>query len=105
MQRSSEHPILFKLGLILLAVNYPLGYGSLWVCGIMFVKTKSIIWLSVGGGLYGLSWIMLAVGFLLAGQKGLQKLHFFIRRTRHRVNFLHLKDKDEKNTDTTGTGI
>ncbi|MCK5329857.1 MAG: hypothetical protein KAK01_00490 [Candidatus Marinimicrobia bacterium] len=102
---SRKHRFWFKLGLILLTVNYPLGLVSLWLTGALYIKTRAAIWLAVGGGSYLFSWLLLLVGFLLTGQEGLRRMRFFWRRTRRRIKLLHLKVNNENSTDSPGNGV
>ncbi|NQU27581.1 MAG: hypothetical protein HQ528_04770 [Candidatus Marinimicrobia bacterium] len=97
--------IWFKLGLILLVVNYPLGIVSLWLTGAIFIKTRAAIWLAVGGGSYLFSWLLLLTGFMLTGEEGLRRIRFFWRRTRRRIKFLHLRINDEDRSGTPGNGV
>lgn len=97
--------IRYRMGVALLALNYPVGYTGLWAAGIVFIKTRTPLWLALGAGVYLFSWVMLIAGFLLAGQEGLQQLRFFWRRTKHRLQFLRMKVDDEKDTGTPGDGL
>ncbi len=57
----------FHLGLLLLLVNVPFGYGALAFCGAMAVARASHAWALAGGICYGVSWLMLGAGTLLVG--------------------------------------
>jgi hypothetical protein len=67
----------FRLGLVLLTTNQPLGWGALLLCAALAVKTgrKELYYWGIVA--YGLSWVMLGVGVVLAGRDGLQyaRLH------------------------------
>ncbi|MFH1853361.1 MAG: hypothetical protein ABIA75_13565 [Candidatus Neomarinimicrobiota bacterium] len=91
---ASRNYFRYKLGMVLLAINYPVGYGGLWFCGIMFLRTKMPAWLAAAGGCYLVSWVMLAGGFFLAGQEGVRRMRFFWRRTKRRLQFIKLKEKE-----------
>ncbi len=64
--------IKFKTGLILLILNFPVGYGGLAVTGAIAASTEKPFWLLVGLGCYILSWIMLGAGIFLAGTEGIK---------------------------------
>ena len=80
----------FKVGVLLLVLNVPFGYGGVAACTAFALARKQSCWcwLLLGGGMYGLSWLMLGVGLLLTGAegidyiKGLRGRH--IRRRRER---------------------
>ena len=57
-----------RIGLILLALNVPVGWGGAAVCGILATAYKSNVWGIAAIAIYVLSWIMLGLGFLLVGK-------------------------------------
>ena len=72
----------FRIGLVLLVANVPLGYGGIAAGVALAAATKNRIWLTVGFGLYALSWGMLGLGILLAGREGIEYLREKRRRWR-----------------------
>jgi hypothetical protein len=62
----------FKIGLTLLILNFPVGYGGLLATGALAARTEKSFWLLVGLGCYIVSWIMLGLGILLAGTEGVK---------------------------------
>ena len=77
---SKEKRFWFKLGLILLVTNMPLGYGGMATGGVLAVMTGNREWVLLGLGVYVLSWIMLGLGVMLAGTTGLQYARLFWHR-------------------------
>ena len=65
--------IKFNIGLALLILNFPVGYGGLLATGALAARTEKPFWLLVGLGFYIVSWIMLGLGVLLAGAEGIKK--------------------------------
>lgn len=57
------------IGVILLAVNVPFGYGGAALCAMMAAghPDRQRLWLAAAGGVYALSWLMLLAGTCLAG--------------------------------------
>ena len=76
----SRNPVWFKLGILLLALNYPVGYVGLLIVNLAYVEMEDTFWLTVGGGCYAFSWVMLGVGFLLAGPEGLRRVRTYWRK-------------------------
>jgi len=59
-----------RVGMFLLAVNVPFGYGAMAVCSWLCVKTgRRAFWGMTGGLCYALSWAMLLAGSYLAGRE------------------------------------
>ncbi|MCK5803601.1 MAG: hypothetical protein KAI66_12245 [Lentisphaeria bacterium] len=78
-----KHRRLFRIGLFLFIVNFPVGYGGIAICGTLAVVLRQREWLWVGAGAYAFSWILLGVGFYLSGQTGwLYAKNFWKRRKR-----------------------
>ena len=61
-----------KIGIILFLTSFIIGYGSLLVTGFFYFITRNDIWIWSGSGLYGLSWILFGIGFVMAGREGLK---------------------------------
>lgn len=91
-----------RLGIILLAANYPFGYCALIAAGYLVLKTGQPAWFLVGVGGYALSWLMLVAGFALAGPEGVRHLHIFLKRTHRRLKVLKLERNNAADTDTSG---
>ncbi len=92
----------YLAGLIMLALNYPFGWGGVAFGAALYLKTKNALWLAVASGFYLLSWLLLVLGFILAGTEGLRHLRFFWRRTIRRLKFLHMRINNEKNSGSPG---
>ena len=58
-----------RVALLLLAMNFPFGYGGLALFTLIAGKTGDARWLLGGGVCYALSWAMLLGGGILAGSK------------------------------------
>lgn len=56
-----------KIGLFFFVVNFPFGYGGLFVSSAIAASTKEPRWLIVGTCCYALSWIMLGIAVLILG--------------------------------------
>jgi uncharacterized membrane protein (DUF485 family) len=63
----------FKIGVFFLVVNMPFGYGGGALAAAIGVKIgRPAFGVSLGLGIYILSWIMLGLGVLMAGPEGAQ---------------------------------
>ncbi len=62
----------FKLGVLLLVLNIPLGWLFLVLGGHFSSKYHSSTCMYVFSGLYCLTWVMLGVGLLLSGPEGMK---------------------------------
>lgn len=58
-----------RIALLLLVVNFPLGYGGIALFAAISGKTGNLRWLFGGVICYALSWAMLFAGTVLAGTK------------------------------------
>ena len=67
----------FLIGMILLIINVPVGLLGLGFGAFMAKKTGKTVYYPIGTGIYVLSWVMLAAGVWLAGEKGLAVLKAF----------------------------
>ena len=75
----------FRLGIVLLAVNQPFGWGLVLIFGgIAFLKNDHFYDL-LGAGAYVVSWIMFLLGLALAGPRGVRYVRIGIKRTRNRI--------------------
>ena len=73
--------IRFLVGVILLAVNQPFGWGALVVCTVLAVKTQKTTFYLLGVGAYALSWGLLGLGLILAGPEGIPYLRDVLGKT------------------------
>ena len=71
----------FKIGLVLLVINIPFGYGGLAAAAAVATATHQPRWLILGGACYAVSWLMLGAGFYLCGPEGMR----YVRSLRDRV--------------------
>ncbi len=63
----------FKVGVFLLIVNTPIGYGGSALAAVIGLKTRHpAIGAGVALGIYILSWNMLGLGIWMAGPEGLK---------------------------------
>jgi hypothetical protein len=63
----------FKIGVFLLVVNTPFGYGGGALAAAIGVKIgQPALGVGLGVGVYILSWIMLGLGIWMAGPEGVQ---------------------------------
>ena len=62
----------FYAGLCLIFGNTLVGYGGGAIAGAVYLHTGNILWLKLAGALYAFSWVMVGVGFLLAGPQGVR---------------------------------
>ncbi len=77
-----KHKFLFRAGIVLLALNVPLGWGGGAFCVFFAGWTRDKNWLTAALWVYGCSWLILGLGFLLAGRSGWQIARIFWRRRR-----------------------
>ncbi|MBN2283171.1 MAG: hypothetical protein JXO48_04710 [Deltaproteobacteria bacterium] len=77
-----KHPYRFWVGIILLTTNQPLGWAAMLVCDSFAIQRHSMFPAYLGITLYGISWIMLGIGVLLAGPEGVRYARNFYRRLR-----------------------
>jgi len=81
-----RHKFLFRVGIALLALNIPIGWGGGALCVFLAGLTRRRDWLLVGLWVYGLSWLVLGLGFWLAGPAGGQIARRFWHRRRKLKN-------------------
>ncbi len=63
---------LFKFGILLFMFSYIIGYGGFGLASLLYINTNKKLWLLIGPGFYGLSWIIMGVSFLICGKEGLK---------------------------------
>jgi|GEM_PF-2533995 len=73
--------IRFLLGVILLVINQPFGWGALVVFALWAVKTQKAVFYLIGVAAYALSWGLLGLGVLLAGPEGIPYLWNLLGKT------------------------
>jgi len=64
----------FRLGLILLVANIPIGQLGLLATGGLYAKSGHAWWLGIGTVIYALTWGMWGLGLFLTGSAGLEYL-------------------------------
>lgn len=79
-----QHGKLFAIGIGLMLVNVPLGWLGLLAASALAAATGTARWLLVGAVIYGISWVLLGVGFLLAGKAGIHRVREIRRRRKER---------------------
>lgn len=63
----------FKIGVLLLVVNTPIGYGGVALAAVIGLKTRHpALGAALGVGIYILSWNMLGLGIWMAGPEGVK---------------------------------
>jgi hypothetical protein len=68
----------FKIGLFLLAVNLPFGYGGCALSVLIGLKMhRPVLGAEIGLGIYIISWLMLGLGTLMAGPEGVRLVKEF----------------------------
>ena len=97
---TSRTRLWFKIGIGLLVLNVPFGYGGMAAAAALAVVTEEAWWALVGAGIYGLSWLMLGAGLLLTGAEGLEYIKGFRGRFLRRR---HDKTCDSPNSEVTLT--
>ena len=56
------------IGIILILINVPFGWGGALVCGYYGQKTGKKIFYGLSVAIYALSWVMLSAGIFLCGK-------------------------------------
>ena len=57
------------IGIILILINVPFGWGGALICGYYGQKTGKKVFYLLSVIVYALSWVMLSLGVLLCGKK------------------------------------
>ena len=57
------------IGIILIAINVPFGWGGALICGYYGQKTGKNFFYVLSAIVYAISWVMLSVGVLLCGKQ------------------------------------
>ena len=68
-----KRSVKFWIGVVLLAINVPFGYGGGAIAAAIGAKSgHTALGVGIGIGLYILSWGMLGLGILFAGPEGMK---------------------------------
>lgn len=69
----TKRSLRFKIGIFLLIINTPFGYGAGALAAYIFAHAGRLeLGAAVGLGIYIFSWLMLGLGVWLAGPEGVQ---------------------------------
>jgi uncharacterized membrane protein YbhN (UPF0104 family) len=93
-----RHRILFRIGLILVVLNFPLHWLGLVVFGIIAAVCKDQRWLWGTAITYAVSWIMLGIGFWLGGRPAYDSARRFwhLRKRRLKLESLRRERSERK---------
>jgi hypothetical protein len=86
-----RHRVLFAIGIGLLVINVPLGWGMLAAGAALAVAWKEPRWLLWGTIGYGASWVVFGLGALVSGRTGIARAREIRRRRRRLAELLHLR--------------
>jgi len=81
---SLRRKIYFRIGLVLLVANVPIGYGGMAAGAVFSGITRKPIGLAFGAACYALSWAMMALGLVMAGPEGSRYAKHYWRRRLHK---------------------
>ena len=70
----------FWIGVVLLLVNSPIGWGGMLICNTIALNKHDSFYSVLGVIIYIISWVMLGLGFLLAGPEGIKFYKFLINK-------------------------
>ena len=59
------------IGVLLLLASFIIGYGGLSISIMLYLWTDNKYWIWAGSGIYGFSWILFGLGFIISGREGL----------------------------------
>ena len=71
----------FVLGIVLLFINQPIGWGGMLLFNYLAVKYHKPIFSILGFVIYGITWGMLFLGGYLAGKEGISLVKKFWAKT------------------------
>ena len=95
-----KHRLLFRIGLVLVVANFPVGHGGIAVFAVLAVVRENPKWLLGGAACYLLSWLMLGAGFWLGGRPAYDYARQFwhLRQRRNRLFLIrrHRADREKK---------
>ena len=90
----AKRSLKFWLGVTLLVTNQPLGWGGMAICAALAYKTgEKKLYMTAGGIIYALSWVMLLLGGFLAGPEGI----LLVKQIFAKIKDLGRKDQIKKN--------
>jgi len=92
-----RHRLLFRIGLVLVVANFPVGHGGIAVFTVLAVVRENPKWLLVGAACYLFSWVLLGIGFWLGGRPAYDYARRFwrLRQRRNRL-FLIRRNRAER---------
>jgi len=67
-----EFSLKFWIGITLLIINQPLGWGGMLICNALSISKHNALFSFLGIGAYALSWGILGLGLLMAGPEGVK---------------------------------
>jgi hypothetical protein len=70
----------FRIGIILLSINHPFGWGGIALCTALALHTGRREFYFYGMAAYALSWVILGLGLWLTGREGIQYLRTLYRK-------------------------
>ena len=85
------------IGIALLVINQPVGYGAILVCNALAIEKHNPFFSYLGFGVYALSWAMLGLGLWLAGPEGIKYARRLFKKLWH---FLGRKPSPQRHKDT-----
>jgi hypothetical protein len=68
------------IGIILLVINQPFGWGALLICNVIAIHERNALFSLLGLGIYALSWGMLGLGFILAGPESSKYFRSYFKK-------------------------
>lgn len=70
----------FYIGIILLTINQPLGWGAMLICNAIALNRQDLFFTYLGLVIYALTWGMMGLGVLLAGPEGIRYSRLLLKR-------------------------
>ena len=67
-----NYPNIYKLLFMFFLSSFIIEYGGIALTSFLYLWTDNKIWIGFGSGVYGFSWILFGIGFVLAGKEGLK---------------------------------
>ena len=62
----------FKIGTIFFLYSFIIGYGGIALTSFLYLWTDNKVWIWSGTCVYGFSWILFGIRFVLSGKEGLR---------------------------------
>ncbi|MBD3288423.1 hypothetical protein GF337_06425 [candidate division KSB1 bacterium] len=82
----------FLAGILLIILNYPVGFIGVVLSGTVAVKTHNSVYYAYGAGLYGISWFMFGLGAFLSGPEGIRSFKQWISKTKSNLSKILKRD-------------